>query len=60
MRSQAESACVADGAIAQYHKIPKLCDGVDYVTQDRAFEILGGDEGHRPECLGFLEEHEKR
>jgi bacterioferritin len=49
-----------DAAIAQYSKTIKLCDGVDYVTQDMVIEILGGEKDHRRECVGFLKEYEKR
>ena len=49
-----------ESAIAQYNKIIKLCDGVDYATQDLAIEILGDEEGHRREFIGFLKEYEKR
>lgn len=49
-----------EGAIAQYNKIIKLCEGVDYVTQDMIIEILGGEEDHRREFVGFLKEYEKR
>jgi len=48
-----------EGAVAQYNKIIKLCDGVDYVTQDMVIGILGGEEDHRREFLGFLKEYEK-
>ena len=48
-----------EGAIAQYNKIIKLCDGVDYVTQDMVIGILGGEENHRREFIGFLKEYEK-
>jgi bacterioferritin len=48
-----------EGAIAQYNKIIKLCDGVDYVTQDMVIGILGGEEDHRREFVGFLKEYEK-
>ena len=48
-----------EGAIAQYNKIIKLCDGRDYVTQDLAVEILGGEEDHRREFVGFLKEYVK-
>ena len=46
-------------AIAQYNKIIKLCDGVDYVTQDMAIGLLSGEEDHRREFIGFLKEYEK-
>jgi bacterioferritin len=48
-----------DGAIAQYNKIIKLCDGRDYVTQDLAITLLADEEGHRREFRGFLMEYEK-
>lgn len=48
-----------NGAIAQYNKIIKLCDGVDYVTQDMAIGLLSGEEDHRREFIGFLKEYEK-
>ena len=49
-----------EDAIAQYNKIIKLCDGVDYVTQDMAIGILSGEEDHRREFLGFLKEYQKK
>ena len=49
-----------EGAIAQYNKIIRLCDGVDYVTQDLVIGILGDEESHRREFLGFLKEYAKR
>jgi bacterioferritin len=49
-----------EAAIAQYNKIIKLCEGVDYVTQDLVIEILGGEEDHRREFVGFLKEYQKR
>jgi bacterioferritin len=48
-----------EGAIAQYNKIIKLCDGRDYVTQDMVIGILAGEEDHRREFLGFLKEYTK-
>ena len=48
-----------ESAIAQYNKIIKLCEGVDYVTQDMAIGILGGEEDHRREFIGFLKEYAK-
>lgn len=48
-----------DAAIAQYNKIIKLCDAVDYVTQDMAIGLLSGEEDHRREFIGFLKEYEK-
>ena len=49
-----------EAAIAQYNKIIKLCEGEDYATQDLAIELLGDEEQHRREFLGFLKEYEKR
>jgi bacterioferritin len=49
-----------ESAIAQYNKIIKMCDGVDYATQDLAIELLGDEEEHRREFIGFLKEYEKR
>jgi bacterioferritin len=49
-----------ESAIAQYNKIIKISDGVDYATQDLAIEILGDEEEHRREFIGFLKEYEKR
>ncbi|MCA9089181.1 MAG: ferritin-like domain-containing protein [Planctomycetaceae bacterium] len=47
-----------NGAIAQYNKLIKLCDGVDYVTQDLCIQALGDEESHRREFMGFLAEYE--
>jgi bacterioferritin len=49
-----------NGAIEQYQKIIKLSEGFDYATQDMAIEILGDEQGHRREFVGFLAEYEKR
>jgi len=48
-----------DAAIAQYNKLIKLCDGVDYVTQDLCIQSLSDEENHRRDFLGFLKEYEK-
>ena len=48
-----ESAC------DQYTKIIKLCDGVDYVTQDMCITLLADEQQHRREFKGFLLEYEK-
>ena len=47
------------GAIAQYNKIIKLCDGVDYVTQDLVIRLLAQEESHKIEFRGFLKEYKK-
>ena len=49
-----------DGAIAQYTKIITLCEGGDDVTQDLVIGILGGEDDHRREFIGFLKEYERR
>lgn len=48
-----------NAAIAGYRKIIEVCDGVDYVTQDLAIELMGDEEAHRREFVGFLKEYEK-
>jgi bacterioferritin len=48
-----------EGAIAQYSKIIRLCETRDYVTQDQAIKILGDEEQHRREFLGFLREYQQ-
>ncbi len=47
-----------EAAIAIYDKIIKACDGVDYVTQDLATELMGEEQEHRREFIGFLREYE--
>jgi len=48
------------GAIQHYQSIVKLCDGVDYVTQDTVIQILKDEEGHLRLFEGFLKEYEKK
>jgi bacterioferritin len=48
-----------NGAIVQYNKLIKLCDGIDYVTQDLCIQLLGMEESHRIEFRGFLKEYKK-
>ncbi|GIW97339.1 MAG: hypothetical protein KatS3mg111_0672 [Pirellulaceae bacterium] len=48
-----------NAACEQYTKIIKLCDGVDYVTQDLCITLLADEEQHRREFQGFLMEYEK-
>ena len=48
-----------NGAIEQYNKLIKLCDGADYVTQDLCINLLGMEESHRIEFVGFLKEYKK-
>lgn len=47
-----------EAAITQYNKLIKLCDGVDYVTQDLCIQTLADEESHRREFIGFLREYE--
>ena len=47
------------GAITQYNKIAKLCDGVDYVTQDLVVTALADEEEHRRQFMGFLKEYQR-
>lgn len=49
-----------DGAVHQYNHVIRLCEGVDYATQDLAIKLLGDEEMHRREFLGFLKEYEKQ
>ncbi len=46
-----------EAAIEQYQKIIQTCDGRDYVTQDLVITILGSEEEHRREFVGFLKEY---
>ena len=48
-----------DNACAQYDKIIRLCDGVDFVTQDLCITLLADEQQHRREFRGFLMEYEK-
>ena len=47
-----------EAVIAIYDKIIKACDGVDYVTQDLATGLMGEEQEHRREFIGFLREYE--
>lgn len=46
-------------AIEQYNRLIRLCDGVDYVTQDLCIRLLADEERHLREFRGFLLEYEK-
>jgi len=46
-------------AIEQYNKLIKMCDGVDYVTQDLVIGLLADEESHRTIFQGFLKEYSK-
>ena len=47
-----------EAVITIYDKIIKTCDGVDYVTQDLATQLMGEEQEHRREFIGFLREYE--
>ena len=47
-----------EDAIAGYEAIIEACEGVDYVTQDLAIELMGDEQEHRREFIGFLKEYE--
>jgi bacterioferritin len=46
------------GAIDHYNEIIKICDGIDWVTQDMVIEILHDEQRHRRLFEGFLREFE--
>lgn len=48
-----------EGAIEQYKKIIRLCEGEDYVTQDICVKLLGMEESHKADFVGFLKEYKK-
>ncbi len=48
-----------DSAVKQYNKLIKLCDGIDYVTQDLCIQSLSDEEEHRRNFMGYLTEYEK-
>ncbi|GMV95967.1 MAG: rubrerythrin [Phycisphaerae bacterium] len=48
-----------EAAIQQYGRIIRMCEGIDYVTQDVVITLLGDEEEHRREFVGFLKEYTK-
>lgn len=48
------------GAIEQYKKIIRMCEGQDYVTQDVCIDLLKDEEEHRREFEGFLKEYTQK
>lgn len=48
------------GGIDHYVKIVRLCEGVDYVTQDMVTAILADEEKHLRLFEGFLKEYERK
>jgi bacterioferritin len=49
-----------EGAIEHYTHLVSACDGVDYVTQDLAIQILTDEQEHLREFEGYLKEYEKQ
>ncbi|MCO6432633.1 MAG: rubrerythrin [Deltaproteobacteria bacterium] len=49
-----------NAAIEQYKRLIKICDGIDYPTQDLCIGLLSDEEDHRREFIGFLKEYEKK
>jgi bacterioferritin len=47
-------------AIAHYQSVIKMCEGIDYVTQDLAIKLLADEEAHRQEFEGYLKEYIKQ
>jgi bacterioferritin len=47
------------GAVDQYNKIIRMCEGADYATQDLCIQLLADEEEHRREFEGFLTEYRK-
>lgn len=48
-----------DDACQHYQSIIKVCEGIDYVTQELCIELLGMEEEHRRQFRGYLKEYEK-
>jgi bacterioferritin len=49
-----------EAAVEQYEKIIRLCDDVDFVTQDMAIDLLRDEQEHRRQFVGFLSEYERK
>jgi bacterioferritin len=45
------------GAIAHYNRLIEAADGIDWVTQDLAVQVLHDEESHRRLFEGFLREY---
>lgn len=48
-----------DVACKHYQSIIKMCERIDYVTQELCIELLGMEEEHRRQFRGYLREYEK-
>lgn len=49
-----------NGGIDGYMKLIRLCDGVDYGTQDLCIALMTDEENHRREFEGFLKQYAKK
>ena len=45
-------------AIEQYYAVIKVCEGIDYVTQDLAIKLVADEETHRTLFNGYLKEYQ--
>lgn len=48
-----------NAAIDQYYRVIRLCEGLDYVTQELAIRLVADEEMHRTLFEGFLKEYRK-
>jgi bacterioferritin len=48
-----------EDACNHYQSIIKMCEGVDYVTQELCIELLGMEQEHRRQFRGYLKEYEQ-
>lgn len=46
-------------AVTGYNELIRLCEGIDYVTQDLAIRTLADEESHLIEFKGYLKEYIK-
>jgi bacterioferritin len=46
-----------NSAIEGYNQLIKVCEGVDYVTQDLAITLLADEESHKTIFEGYLKEY---
>jgi bacterioferritin len=49
-----------NSTITQCDTLIKLCDGIDYVTQNICMQSLADEGEHRPNFMGYLSEYEKQ
>lgn len=48
-----------EDGIAGYNEIIRLCDGIDFGTQDMCIALLTDEENHRREFIGFLKQYQR-